>query len=125
VLVEDEAQQVRIEARRTRPLSVVTTIAPTRRTFSRLARKRMLVLGVCLGDVHRDLQRVQHIRPRRRIRSWARFIFETETISIALVILRVLCTLLILLRISFDPAIACPCLPLSEPATAPSTRRSS
>ncbi len=40
-----------------------------------------------------------------RMRSWAFFIFEAETISIALVILRVLCTLLILLRISFDPAI--------------------
>src|SRR3954470_13256443 len=38
------------------------------------------------------------------MRSWAFFIFEAATISIALVILRVLCTLLILLRISFDPA---------------------
>src|ERR1700693_3971574 len=41
-----------------------------------------------------------------RMRSWARFILDAATISIALVILRVLCTLLILLRISFDPAIA-------------------
>ena len=41
-----------------------------------------------------------------RMRSCAFFIFEAETISIALVILRVLCTLLILLRISFEPAIA-------------------
>ena len=39
------------------------------------------------------------------MRSWAFFIFEAETISIAFVILRVLCTLLILLRISFEPAI--------------------
>src|SRR6266567_758857 len=49
-----------------------------------------------------------------RIRSCALFILEAATISIALVILRVLCTLLILLRISFDPAIAsfleCPVL---------------
>ena len=41
-----------------------------------------------------------------RIRSWAFFIFEAATISIALVILRVLCTLLILLRISLDPAMS-------------------
>ena len=40
-----------------------------------------------------------------RMRSWAFFIFEAATISIALVILRVLCTLLILLRISLEPAI--------------------
>ena len=40
-----------------------------------------------------------------RIRSWAFFIFEAATISIALVILRVLCTLLILFRISLEPAI--------------------
>src|ERR1700730_12714310 len=42
------------------------------------------------------------------MRSWAFFIFEAATISIALVILRVFCTLLILLRISFEPAIANP-----------------
>ena len=40
------------------------------------------------------------------MRSCAFFIFEAATISIALVILRVLCTLLILLRISLAPAIA-------------------
>src|SRR6266851_9213273 len=40
------------------------------------------------------------------MRSCAFFIFEAATISIALVILRVLCTLLILVRISFEPAIA-------------------
>ena len=37
-----------------------------------------------------------------RIRSWAFFIFEAETISIALVILRVLCTLLILVVIALE-----------------------
>ena len=51
-----------------------------------------------------------------RIRSWAFFIFEAATISIALVILRVFCTLLILLRISFEPAIACSYSP--SPASA-------
>src|SRR6187402_2034600 len=40
------------------------------------------------------------------MRSWAFLILEAATISIALVILRVFCTLLILVRISFDPAIA-------------------
>src|SRR5512135_3203959 len=40
------------------------------------------------------------------MRSWARLILEAATISIALVILRVFCTLLILVRISFDPGIA-------------------
>jgi hypothetical protein len=39
------------------------------------------------------------------MRSCARRIFEAATISIALVILRVFWTLLILLRISFDPGI--------------------
>src|ERR1700676_2525745 len=40
------------------------------------------------------------------MRSCARRIFDAATISIALVILRVFCTLLILPRISFIPAIA-------------------
>src|SRR5436190_12174317 len=43
-----------------------------------------------------------------RILSCAFFIFDAATISIALVILRVLCTLLILLRISFGLAMAAP-----------------
>src|SRR5688572_8278321 len=42
-----------------------------------------------------------------RMRSWARRIFDAATISIALVILRVFCTLLILVRISLDPGITC------------------
>ena len=41
-----------------------------------------------------------------RIRSWAFFIFEAETISIALVILRVLCTLLILVVIALELAMS-------------------
>ena len=40
------------------------------------------------------------------MRSWAFFIFEAETISIALVILRVLCTLLILFVIALEPAMS-------------------
>src|SRR3977135_2353283 len=43
-----------------------------------------------------------------RMRSWVFLILEAATISIALVILRVFCTLLILLRISLEPAIAFP-----------------
>src|SRR5690349_12496068 len=39
------------------------------------------------------------------MRSCAFFILDAATISMALVILRVLCTLLILLRISLEPAI--------------------
>src|SRR5258706_7336690 len=39
------------------------------------------------------------------MRSWAFLIFEAATISMALVILRVFCTLLILVRISLLPAI--------------------
>src|SRR5205823_9479887 len=45
------------------------------------------------------------------MRSCAFFIFDAATISMALVILRVLCTLLILLRISFEPAMAFASLP--------------
>ena len=40
-----------------------------------------------------------------RMRSCALRIFDAATISIALVIFRVFCTLLILMRISFVPAI--------------------
>src|SRR5512137_2704714 len=89
-----------------RPLSVVTTMAPTRFTVSRLARNgclySVLALATCIA-----ICRARNTYGRdARIRSWAFFIFEAETISIAFVILRVLCTLLILLRISFDPAMA-------------------
>jgi hypothetical protein len=47
-----------------------------------------------------------------RMRSWALRIFEAATISMAFVILRVFCTLLILVRISLLPAI---CGVLDEP----------
>ncbi len=112
-----------------RPLSVVTTIAPTRFTVSRFARNgclySVLALAMCIAICS---ARSTYGRDAR-IRSWAFFIFEAETISIALVILRVLCTLLILFRISLEPAISCPCRgsPHSrarQPADV-STRRSS
>src|SRR3977135_199317 len=89
-----------------RPLSVVTTIAPTRLTASRRARNGCLysvfALAMCIAICN---ARSTYGRDAR-IRSWALFIFAAETISIAFVILRVLCTLLILFRISLEPAIS-------------------
>ena len=89
-----------------KPLSVVTRIAPTRFTLSRLTRNgclySVLALATCIAisSARKTYGRVA------RMRSWAFFIFAAATISIALVILRVLCTLRILLRISFEPAMA-------------------
>src|ERR1051326_5922696 len=86
------------------PLSVVTTIAPTRFTGSRGTRNGCLysvfALAMCIAmlNVFSTYGRVA------RIRSCAFFIFDAATSSIALVILRVFCTLLILFRISFEPA---------------------
>src|SRR5512137_2707872 len=89
-----------------RPLSVVMTITPMRLISARLTRNGCLysvfALATCIAICS---VRCTYGRDAR-IRSWAFFIFEAATISIALVILRVLCTLLILLRISFEPAIA-------------------
>ena len=80
-----------------------------------LDRRRAWRRNGCLYSVLalRDVQRDAAARARRtgrdaRMRSCAFFIFEAATISIALVILRVLCTLLILLRISFEPAMRVP-----------------
>jgi hypothetical protein len=56
------------------------------------------------------------------MRSCALRIFDAATISIALVILRVEATLLILLRISFEPAMCA--FRLSFPAEAGTQRRS-
>ena len=88
------------------PLSVVITMAPTRLTVSRLTRN-----GWRYSVEAFDARMAMFSMPIRygrdwRIRSWAFFIFEAATICMALVILLVLCTLLILLRISLDPAIA-------------------
>src|SRR5450755_4180056 len=82
------------------PLSVVTTMAPTLLTTSRFSRNgwwySVLALAMCITMLN---MRSTYGR-EARIRSWAFFIFEAETISIALVILRVLCTLLILVVIA-------------------------
>src|SRR4029453_4691084 len=89
-----------------RPLSVVTTIAPTRFTSSRRARKGGLYSVFALATCMAISNAPSTYGREARIRSWALFILAAETISIALVILRVLCTLLILFRISFEPAIS-------------------
>ena len=114
----------------------MTTIAPTRFTFSRRIRNgclySVLAFATCIAICS---ARCTYGR-EARIRSWAFFIFEAETISIAFVILRVLCTLLILLRISFDPAMSAvlywgqipyttPSCKGSDPFRLISTRRSS
>jgi hypothetical protein len=70
-----------------------------------LHQERVLVLDVRLGDVQRDGERALEYGRDARMRSCALRIFDAATISIALVILRVDATLLILLRISFEPAI--------------------
>ncbi len=85
-----------------RPLSVVTTIAPTRFTVSRRARNGCLYSVFALATCIAICSARSTYGRDARIRSWAFFIFEAETISIAFVILRVLCTLLILFRISLD-----------------------
>ena len=116
-----------------RPLSVVTRIAPTRLTVSRFARKGCLYSVLALATCSAICSARSTYGRDARMRSWAFFIFEAATISIALVILRVLCTLLILFRISFDPAISFPHCGPRDAAAHPvplaaqpvSTRRSS
>ena len=84
---------------------VVTTTAPTRLTVSRRTRNgwrySVVAFAMCIA--------MSNTRSRygreARMRSCAFLIFEAATISIAFVILRVLCTLLILVRISLVPAI--------------------
>jgi hypothetical protein len=58
------------------------------------------------GQVRGDVADLLGVGARGRIRSCALRILDAATISIALVILRVFCTLLILLRISLEPAMA-------------------
>src|SRR5262245_66204424 len=87
-----------------RPLSVVMTIRPTFFTASRLTRKGLLYSGFALERWPAICQMRLTYGRVWRMRSCAFFIFDAATISIALVILRVLCTLLILLRISLVPA---------------------
>ena len=88
------------------PLSVVTTIAPTRRTVSLRRRNGCLYSVFAFATCIAICSARSTYGRDARIRSCAFFIFDAATISIALVILRVLCTLLILFRISLAPAIA-------------------
>ena len=91
-----------------RPLSVVITIRPTFFTVSRLTMNGCLYSGLALERCPAICQIRDTYGRVWRIRSCAFFIFDAATISMALVILRVLCTLLILLRISLVPAMPLP-----------------
>src|SRR5471032_3562406 len=89
-----------------RPLSVVTRIMPAAFAplFSTMNGWRYSgVAALMCAATSRILSAYGRAA---RMRSCARRIFDAATISIALVILRVFCTLLILPRISFIPAIA-------------------
>src|SRR4029434_7449171 len=89
-----------------RPLSVVTTIAPTRRTASCRCRNGCLYSVLALATCIAICSARSRYGRDARIRSCAFFIFDAATISMALVILRVLCTLLILPRISLELGMA-------------------
>ena len=88
------------------PLSEVTTISPTFLTPGRFTRNGWRYSGLASARWRASASMRPTYGREARIRSCAFFIFEAATISIALVILRVLCTLLILPRISFGLAIA-------------------
>src|SRR5271170_4721932 len=92
------------------PLSDVTTISPTFLTLGRFTRNGWRYSGLASARCRARASMRPTYGRDARIRSCAFFIFEAATISIALVILRVLCTLLILPRISFGLAIV-PFLP--------------
>ena len=81
------------------PLSVVTRIMPTRVHALALQNKWMLYSGLPAPDARRCFESCRRT-DGLRMRSCALRIFDAATISIALVILRVFCTLLILPRIS-------------------------
>src|SRR5271155_5156116 len=87
------------------PLSDVTTISPTFLTLGRFTRNGWRYSGLASARCRARASMRPTYGREARIRSCAFFIFEAATISIALVILRVLCTLLILPRISFELAI--------------------
>src|SRR5712671_198625 len=87
------------------PLSVVITMRPTRFTESRSTRKGCRYSGLACEICAATLRIFSAYGRAARMRSCALRIFDAATISIALVILRVFCTLLILVRISFVPAI--------------------
>src|SRR6266850_5847556 len=89
-----------------RPLSVVTTMMPTRFTLSRSTRKGCRYSGVACEMCAATLRIFSPYGRAWRMRSCAFLILEAATISIALVILRVFCTLLIFTLISFVPGIS-------------------
>src|SRR5208337_859907 len=89
-----------------RPLSEVTTISPTFLVAGRFTRNGWRYSGLARARLRASASMRPTYGREARIRSCAFFIFEAATISMALVILRVLCTLLILPRISFELAIA-------------------
>src|ERR1700754_1867634 len=89
-----------------RPLSVVTRIRPAVFAPSFFNMNGWRYSGFALLMCEAIARTLSAYGRAERMRSWARRIFDAATISIALVILRVFCTLLILPRISFIPAIA-------------------
>ena len=90
------------------PLSEVTTMMPTFFTPSRFTRKGWWYSGFAKARCEAMMRILSPYGRAWRMRSWAFLIFEAATISMALVILRVFCTLLILVRISLLPAIYAP-----------------
>src|SRR3954469_6076552 len=89
-----------------RPLSVVTTMIPTRFTESRSTRKGWRYSGLACEICAATVRIFSPYGRAWRMRSCAFLILEAATISIALVILRVFCTLRILTRISLVPGMA-------------------
>ena len=98
-------------------------MAPTRLTTSRFCRNGWWYSVFALAMCSTMLNIRSTYGREARIRSWAFFIFEAETISIALVILRVLCTLLILVVIAL--VLAMSDFPSPRRFPDPSTCRSS
>ncbi len=89
-----------------RPLSVVTRMMPTALIDSRFCRNGGRYSGFASARCATMLRILSPYGRNWRIRSCALRIFEAATISIALVILRVFCTLLIFRRISLVPAMS-------------------
>src|SRR5215472_9460145 len=86
-----------------RPLSVVTTMTPTRFTSSRFSRNGWRYSALALETCIAICSALETYGRVARMRSCDFFIFEAATISIALVIFRVFCTLRIFTRISLVP----------------------
>src|SRR5688572_16081774 len=89
------------------PLSVVMSISPIFFTVSRVTRNGWRYSGLACEMCAATLRILSAYGRAWRMRSWARRILEAATISIALVIFRVFCTLRIFNRISLVPGM-CP-----------------